>query len=312
MSAKRESKREAKRAAKRETNHYMSIDGLTVHDPADSGRPTSDIALLLADAADGVEIGTAPYAAVLRGGRRRRARRWAAATATALALVASAGTLAVTGLPAGGGSGVTSVATNPAPPPTPPGPDVRTPSRTLLASGTDDGEKWRVLVDLWEAPRTKDQAAAELAAMRSYGQRPADLDDPEDLIGRSTYFVLREYGEQDTARVVSEGAFTDGATASGEDVEAVALPLAPGGKGAKRLVVGRVALNARKVTCTWKDGTTTEVPSFFEAAGGATPTKSVDMGSEDPLIRVVDGSPEAWFACVAPEGTAFKSVAVTK
>ncbi|MFJ5061631.1 hypothetical protein ACIP96_19705 [Streptomyces nigra] len=312
MSAKRESRREAKRATMREPNHYMSIDGLTVHDPADSGRPTSDIALLLADAADGVEVGTVPYAAVLRGGRRRRARRWAAATATALALVASAGTLAVTGLPAGGGSGDTSVATNPAPPPTPPAPDVRTPSRTLLASGTDDGEKWRVLVDLWEAPRTKDQAAAELAAMRSYGQRPADLDDPEDLIGRSTYFVLREYGEQDTARVVSEGAFTDGATASGEDVEAVALPLAPGGKGAKRLVVGRVALDARKVTCAWKDGTTTEVPSFFEAAGGATPTKSVDMGSENPLIRVVDGSPEAWFACVAPEGTAFKSVAVTK
>ena len=76
--------------------------------------------------------------------------------------------------------------------------------------------------------------------------------------------------------------------------------------------MGRVALDARKVTCTWKDGTTTEVPSFFEAAGGATPTKSVDMGSENPLIRVVDGSPEAWFACVAPEGTAFKSVAVTK
>ena len=31
MSAKRESEREAKRATRRETNHYMSIDGLTVH-----------------------------------------------------------------------------------------------------------------------------------------------------------------------------------------------------------------------------------------------------------------------------------------
>ncbi|MEV0476818.1 hypothetical protein AB0I50_44310 [Streptomyces prunicolor] len=44
-----------------------------------------DIALLLADAADEVEIGIAPYQAVIRGGRRRRARRWALATATALA-----------------------------------------------------------------------------------------------------------------------------------------------------------------------------------------------------------------------------------
>ncbi|MFE2642290.1 hypothetical protein ACFXDO_06870 [Streptomyces nigra] len=315
MSAKRESKREAGQATRRETNHYMSIDGLTVHDPGDSGRPASDIALLLADAADGVEIGTAPYAEVVRGGRRRRARRWAAASATALALVASAGTLAVTGLPAGGGSGDTSVATNPAPPPTPPGPDVRTPSRTVLASGTDHGKRWRVLVDLWDAPRTERQADTQLAAMRSFGQRPANVADAADLVGRSTYFVLRENGKAGTARVVSEGAFTDGPASSGEDIEAVAMPLMPGAKdaeGAQRLVVGRVALDARKVTCTWKDGTTTEVPSFFEAAGGATPTKSVDMGSENPLIRVVDGSPVAWFACVAPEGTAFKSVAVTK
>ncbi|MFD7390631.1 hypothetical protein ACFV46_19395 [Streptomyces sp. NPDC059852] len=302
-------------SAKRETNHHMTIDGLTVHDPGDADRTPCDIAPLLAHAADGVEIGTAPYAAVLRGGRRRRARRWAAATATALALVATAGTLAVAGLPAGDGSGDTSVATNPAPPPTPPGPDVRTPSRTLLASGTDHGKRWRVLVDLWEAPRTERQAAAELAAMRSFGQRPANVADAADLVGRSTYFVLREYGEADTARVVSEGAFTDKAGSSGEDIEAVAMPLVPGAKdaeGAERLVVGRVALDARKVTCTWKDGTTTEVPSFFEAAGGATPTKGVDMGSETPLIRVVDGSPAAWFACVAPEGTAFESVAVTK
>ncbi|MGW0145220.1 hypothetical protein ACWDVU_06375 [Streptomyces sp. NPDC003333] len=303
-------------SAKRQTNHYMSIDGLTVHDPGDAAERTpSDIAPLLADAADRVEVGTAPYAAVLRGGRRRKARRWAAATATALALVASAGTLAVTGLPAGDGSGDTSVATNPAPPPAPPAPDVRTPSRTLLLSGTDHGEPWRVLVDLWEAPRTERQAATQLAAMRSFNQQPANVAGAADLIGRSTYFVLREYGEAATAHVVSEGAFTEEPASSGEDVEAVAMPLVPGAKdaeGAERLVVGRVALDARKVTCTWKDGTTTEVPSFFEAAGGATPTKSVDLGGDNPLIRVVDGSPEAWFACVAPEGTAFKSVAVTK
>ncbi|MFE5188186.1 hypothetical protein [Streptomyces sp. NPDC056628] len=302
-------------SAKRETNHHMTIHGLTVHDPADSGLTPSDIALLLAGATDGVDVGAAPYAAVLRGGRRRKARRWAAATATALALAASAGTLAVAGLPAADGSGDSSVAAGPATPPPPPGPDVRTPSRTLLASGTDHGTKWRVLLDLWDAPRTERQAAAELAAMRSFGQRPADVDDAADLVGRSSYFVLREYGEPGTARVVSEGAFTDGDRSSGDDVEAVALPLKPGAKGAggaQRLVVGKVALDARKVTCTWKDGTTTEVPSFLEAAGGPTPTKSVDMGGADPLIRVVEGSPAAWFTCLAPPGTAFGSVAVTE
>ncbi|CAM5602706.1 hypothetical protein SGLAM104S_07066 [Streptomyces glaucescens] len=50
--------------ANRETEHDMSH---------------TDIAFLLAEAADEVEIGIAPYQSVLRGGRRRRARRWAVA-----------------------------------------------------------------------------------------------------------------------------------------------------------------------------------------------------------------------------------------
>ncbi|MFD0445221.1 hypothetical protein ACFQ10_26725 [Streptomyces indonesiensis] len=43
-----------------------------------------DIALLLADAADEVKIGIAPAQALIRGGRRRKARRWAVVATTTL------------------------------------------------------------------------------------------------------------------------------------------------------------------------------------------------------------------------------------
>ncbi|MDG4864788.1 hypothetical protein P8605_42235, partial [Streptomyces sp. T-3] len=55
-----------------------------------------DIALLLADAADGVEPGIAPFQAVVRGGKRRRARRrWAIGAAAALVIAGSTGSLAL-------------------------------------------------------------------------------------------------------------------------------------------------------------------------------------------------------------------------
>ncbi|MER5828915.1 hypothetical protein ABT086_43740, partial [Streptomyces mirabilis] len=69
-------------SADRETNHDMTH---------------RDIAFLLADAADEAEIGIAPYQAVVRGGRRRKARRWALAAAAALVIAGSTGTLALAG-----------------------------------------------------------------------------------------------------------------------------------------------------------------------------------------------------------------------
>lgn len=43
-----------------------------------------DIAFLLAEAADEVKIGTAPVQALIRGGRSRKARRWAVVATTTL------------------------------------------------------------------------------------------------------------------------------------------------------------------------------------------------------------------------------------
>ncbi len=290
-------------SANRERNH-----GMTSHDMTHS-----DIAVLLADAADEVEIGIAPYDAVLRGGRRRKARRWAVATATALALAGSAGTLAVAGMPDGDGNRGSSVATSP--PTAPPAPDVRTPSRTLLASGTDHGEKWRVLIDVWQAPRDKREASAELAAMREFGQIPTGLGDASELVGKASYFVVREYGDSGKEEVMIEDAFTEEDNLSGRDIEAAAVSVDPGEQGPKRLVVGQVAVTAQQVTCTWKDGSTTDVPTEWEAMGaGRDPSggDGIDLSSDNLLIRPVGGSPVSWFVCVAPEGTEFNSVAVTK
>ncbi|MFJ8631028.1 hypothetical protein [Streptomyces sp. NPDC093568] len=284
----------------------MSGHGTSDHGMSDQGvrnddMTTSDISLLLADAADEVEIGIAPYAAVLRGGRRRKARRWAVASATALVLVGSAGTLAVAGMPGGDGGRGSSVATGL--PPTEPAPDVRTPSRTLLGVGTDRGNEWRVYVDVWDAPRDLREAEAERAAMSEFGQIPSQVREPSELVGRSTYFVTSEYGDAGSERVLVEDAFTDEDSLSGKDVEAGAFPLSTGLVGPERLVVGRVDVTAERVTCTWKDGSTTQVPVV-----SAVP----DYNSDDFVIRPADGSPVNWFVCVAPQGTAYKSVAVTK
>ncbi|NRQ36433.1 hypothetical protein HII36_32055 [Nonomuraea sp. NN258] len=64
-------------------------------DMADRG-----VALLLREVAEQVDPGMAPYQAVVRGGRRRKARRWAAGTVAALAAAGVAGTLVTTVLPA--------------------------------------------------------------------------------------------------------------------------------------------------------------------------------------------------------------------
>ncbi|WP_240203617.1 hypothetical protein [Streptomyces actuosus] len=258
------------------------------------------IALLLADAAEGVEIGAAPTQAVIRGGRRRRARRWAVAAATALVVVGSSGALAVTALPGGGGQRVAPATQVPA---------SRTPgvaepvARHLLAVGVDQGRTWQVDIDVWPAPRDATEARALLAAMAAYGEYPADADEPSALVGRSAYFVRHGIGEAEADGTLTTEATTTGADRmTGTDIETVAVPLDPTTQGPQRLVIGHVATTARQVTCTWKDGTTTEVP---RATGS-------DVDSDDQVIRTVEGSPYAWFVCLAPQGTAFESARVTQ
>ncbi|MEU0208832.1 hypothetical protein [Streptomyces canus] len=264
----------------------MSTNRETSHDMSDS-----DIAVLLADAADEVEIGIAPYQAVLRGGRRRRARRWAVAAATALVLAGSSATLAVAGLPGGDGG---QVATQPL---VPVDADPSRVLHTTLATGTDQGSKWRVLIDVWSAPRDEKQAEAQRAAMALRGETPPDAHDASDLIGKITYFVYRGYGDRTTK--IMENTVPASDTMTGTDLISGSLPLRPDAKADVRLVIGYLAKTAQRVNCTWTNDTATVV----EKAGAAT-------GTDVPAIRSAEGSPYNWFVCVAPKGTEYKTAEV--
>ncbi|MGV9451041.1 hypothetical protein [Streptomyces sp. NPDC003635] len=249
-----------------------------------------DMALLLAEAADGVEIGTAPTQAVIRGGRRRRARRWTVAAAAALVLGGGTGALAVTGLPGDGGDGGGMVATTPTESALL---ELLSPRSTSLAAGREDGKPWSVTVDVWAAPRDEVQAEAQLQAMHEYGVRPNGVDSPSELIGKSSYFVGRSYGS--TYAEIMQNAFDGTTTNLGATTAAV--PLEPDSDGPYRLVVGQVDKNAAGVMCEWKDGTSTEVRR--ESYG-----KPSDTGQG--TITYVADSPVDWYVCLAPKGTEFQ------
>ncbi|MEU5885386.1 hypothetical protein ABZ835_00890 [Streptomyces sp. NPDC047461] len=267
--------------ADRETNHDMT---------------NGDIASMLAGAADEVEIGIAPYEAVIRGGRRRKARRWAVAAATALVLAGSSATLAVAGLP-GGDRTVVPAATRSATP----APDLFTPARTTLATGTENGKEWRVAIDVWPAPRTEAQAAGQLEAMGEYGEAPAGGGTKaSDLIGKSSYVVY--FSDGDKRRKTFEDVFMKDDTMSGTDLQTASIPFAADPDGPQRLVIGMVGKNAQQVTCAWKNGTTTKADRA---------PANTEIATDQPTIRPAEGSPVDWFVCLAPKGTAAQSAEVT-
>ncbi|SOD86970.1 hypothetical protein [Streptomyces sp. Ag109_G2-15] len=259
----------------------MSADQNRNHDMSQT-----DIALLLADAADEVEIGIAPVQAVIRGGRRRRARRWAVATVTALVVAGSTGALAVTGLPGGNGGHGDRGAVVATRPPTAEERHVYEPQRTELARGTYRGKEWRAAVELWGAPRDQAEAARQFRAMDKLGLEPAEVHKPADLIGKVSFFVTRAYGDHRPQQVMFN-TVSKLEKYSGTDLEAVATRLGYEPESSGRLVIGMVATTAQQVKCTWKDG-----------------TSIVD------LPRRAAGFPMSWFVCVAPEGTSYRSAEV--
>lgn len=251
-----------------------------------------DISLLLADAADEVEIGMAPVQAVMRGGRRRRTRRWAVAGAVAMVIAGSTASLAVKGLHGDGRRGAL-VATQGST-------DVLTPQRTVLASGTAQSEEWQVFIDVWSAPRDEAEARKQWAAMVERGETPGGLDRPAELIGKKAFFVYRSFGDNTEVTVLD--VFTKESTQSGTDMQNFEFTLGRP-DDLIRLVIGHVAKTAQLVTCTWKDGTTTEVRRVPEG---------YDVNSDEQVIRPAAGSPVNWFVCLAPQGKAYQSAKVTE
>ncbi|MET7826653.1 MULTISPECIES: hypothetical protein [unclassified Streptomyces] len=277
----------------------MGGNGQAEHD----GAADRDIAVLLAEAADGVRIGAVPYRELVRGGRRRRARRWTLAAAAALVVAGSAGTLASAGGTDGEGRRVVPAATAPV---TPDSRQVDKARSTAVARGTEHGEGWTVEALVWGAPRNVDEARAQLKMMRRYALVPAGIHTPSDLVGKGWYYgrLMRDGGLVSTfmnAPVEKGGTPPDGQVA---DAATLLDPEAAG--GSRRLVVGRVAPTALEVTCTWDDGTK------VKAAPAAPGTGLV--GDFEDLVRPVDGSRANWFTCVAPKGEDHRSGAakVTK
>ncbi|QIJ62304.1 hypothetical protein [Streptomyces sp. JB150] len=272
----------------------MGANRETEHDMAHTSH--ADIAFLLAEAADEVEIGIAPYQSVIRGGRRRRARRWAVAAVTALVVSGSSATLAVAGLPGGDGDRV-------APPagrshsatPEPYGA-----RRTTLATGSDQGTQWSVVLDVWPAPRDAAQAQAQLDAMAEYGAIPDQTRHAYQLVRSSLYVVHRVVGDDESP--VMWAAFPEGG-APPQDLETAAVPLEPGDDGPHRLVVGQVTKSVGQVTCTWTDGTRTVVDR---------PREDEDVPTGPEFIRHDTGSPVDWFVCLAPKGAEYASAEVTR
>lgn len=257
-----------------------------------------DIALLLADAADEVKIGTAPAQALIRGGRRRKARRWAVVATTTLVVAGSTGALALTGL-----SGDRDREVSPASPPVTSAEASQPHMRTTLASGTDAGVPWRVYIDVWKAPADTAEAQATLAAMAEFGEHPENVSTASELVGKVAHFVHRVTGEEPRTTQIADMVLPEDDVLSGGEYGTVSLPLLPGNNAAPRLVTGQVAKTAREVTCTWKDGTSTKVGR----ASAAT-----EANAAVPVIRSPKHSPYDWFVCLAPKSTAFEGIKVTK
>ncbi|MER5468592.1 hypothetical protein ABZX90_24145 [Streptomyces sp. NPDC002935] len=274
--------------ANRETNHDMATE--------------TDIAFLLAEAADEVEIGIAPYQAVLRGGRRRKARRWAMAAAAALVIAGSTGSLALAG---GTGDDAKRVMPAATPPPTPERRHVYEPQMTTVARARDNGKDWSVTVMVWGAPKTEAEAQYQRTKMGEYGLTPTDTEVASDLIGKSWIFVELLVGDGDPMTAL-DGPVKKGDGDGSTDIEVVSRSLDTGRSGAagaaSRLVIGKVDPTARDVTCTWDDGTSTRVPMADEGAGYGWELK--------PMIHRVAGSPANWFVCLAPQGRSFKGAQV--
>lgn len=261
------------------------------------------IASLLAETANELETGAAPVDAVVRAGRRRRTRRRTATAVAAVVLAGTTGTLALTSLP---GKNDSSVPAEPAPA------DERRvflPQISQVAFGTSGGVRWAVNVQVWPAPYDRAEAVEQTEAMADWGLTPATSGSPSDLIGRTSYFVIRAYGPENsvddelTRRLVDFDTTSELPRPKGTEVEALPQPLT-GDDGPHRLVIGTVPTTANQVACHWKDGSTT----LADRAPDNTP-----LHGTNAVIRSVRGYPTAnWFVCAAPGATAYESAEVTE
>ncbi|MGW1888837.1 hypothetical protein ACWCP6_01055 [Streptomyces sp. NPDC002004] len=221
-----------------------------------------DIAVRLAEAADEVEVGIAPYQAVLRGGRRRRARRWALGAVGAVLITGAAGSLALTAADGHQRSQVTtdrrSVQER----------HVYIPQRTTITEVYDEetGTNAEVSVEVWGAPQDAAEAREQQRRMTGYGVWDERSGEPEPARGRSWFAVVAIAA--DGRMGVPVWGFQDKTgAADGLGFEGYGIKV-----GGTDLTVGHVGPRVKRVVFEYQDGT------------------------REPELAKVAGADERWFA----------------
>lgn len=113
------------------------------------------------------------------------------------------------------------------------------PQISHVGFGTYGGKQWGVNVQVWAAPRDRTEATRQMEAMNNWGLTPATTGGPSDLVGKTSYFVIRGYGDS-SPRLVTFDTVGELPRPKGTDIRAVPQPLTEDGDPL-RLVVGTVA-----------------------------------------------------------------------
>lgn len=213
------------------------------------------IAVLLREAADQVEPGMAPYQAVVRGGRRRKARRWAAGAVATLALTGVAATLGANVLMTGQAAPSVAAQTEPSPQER----HVYTPWVTPLADlpGGKTGAGARMSVEVWGAPRTAGEIREQQARMIRQGVWQDRRTDPVRV--GDVWFSVVTTGLKDGRRAI----VIDGLEqAAGSGYVSYGLPkdLVSG-----RWIVGQVSPDVRRIL--YSQGARTAEAKLIQVAG---------------------------------------------
>ncbi|MFG1808179.1 hypothetical protein [Streptomyces sp. NPDC049040] len=229
---------------------------------------------------------------LISGGRRRLVRRRAVlAGAAALAVTAVGTAVALPGTAAHHASAPAASKAGPAPakPTTPPAADPMKPSSSVvIGQGTDNqGHTWRVSARLWPAPRTHDEALAQLRAIAADEKFPPGWGPIDDswVPPQFEQKHLQVSGSLDGERYPNPSYDDAGQSAATTSPYTVAsgvsgVLIGPESRiGQTRTLVGAVADDIRRVNIRWSDGTS----------------------SDAPLVRVA-GSTQRWFAVRAQHG----------
>ncbi|AZM52977.1 hypothetical protein DMA15_10530 [Streptomyces sp. WAC 01529] len=241
-----------------------------------------DIAHRLTAAADEVEIGIAPYQAVMRGGRRRKTRRWVVGALAAVAIAGSTGSLALAVVDGESRTRPAALVDSAE------ARHVYAPQVTPLTKVLDKAGKEVAGVELrtWGAPLDASEARGQERAMREAGVWDERTTDPVPALNRPWHAIvvkadgkekLTSFGLQD-----KEPGGDDGLSFASVEIEV---------KGEK-LMIGHVGPKTKRVELEHEHGTTE--PHLRRAAGSAYLwfiTEEGDGGPDGKLVtvRLYDG-----------------------